>query len=347
MIASLFQLCQERQASDMHLVRDEPPVMRVHGTLYRMDLPALRAPELEGMLLAMLTESQREQFSRYSDVDFAFSLPGSDRYRVNVHRERGAVEAAFRRLPREIPSLEELGLPPVAAGLTRMARGLVLVTGPVGTGKSTTMAAMVNQINNERDGLVVSIEDPIEYVHENKRSIIKQREVTVDTPSFELALKHALRQDPNVIVIGEMRDLETIAIALTAAETGHLVLATLHTPDATQSVQRIIDVFPAHKQNQARTQLAECLQGIIAQLLLPSANGLGRVLACETLVVTPAVRNMIREEQLQQIPTVIQTGGKLGMRTMDKALKQLVDKQAITRDAALSKAKFPEDFDQL
>ena len=250
MLKDLLLLCRERQASDLHLVQGEPPILRIYGKLHRAPFPVLSNAQLNETLVGMMTPTQRELFERVADVDFSYSLPETDRFRVNVHRQRGAVEGAFRRLPAAVPTLKELGLPLVVNEFTRLPSGLVLVTGPVGTGKSTTLAAIIEQINRERSCLVISIEDPIEYQHVNKKAVIKQREISVDTPSFESALRHALRQDPNVLVIGEMRDLETITIALTAAETGHLVLATLHTPDATQSLQRMIDVFP--RKNRAR-----------------------------------------------------------------------------------------------
>jgi twitching motility protein PilT len=270
-----------------------------------------------------------------------------DRYRMNVHYQKGNVEAALRRIPARIPRLEELGLPKVVYDFVRKPNGLVLVTGPTGMGKSTTLAAMINIINEEREEMIVCIEDPIEFVHTNKKSIIKQREVYSDTHSFPEALKRALRQDPNVIVVGEMRDLETIATTITAAETGHLVLATLHTPDAPQTVQRIIDVFSPHQQKQIRVQLADCLQGVISQLLLPRADGKGRVLATEIMVATPGIRNLIREGEIAQIPSLIQMGAQYGMYTMDKCLKVLYKKGIITKEVALSKVKNVMEFESL
>ena len=274
-------------------------------------------------------------------------VPGLDRFRVNVHSQKGSVEAACRRIPLEVPSIESLNLPPIIPELARRPNGLVLVTGPTGMGKTTTLAAMINLINSERDCLVTCIEDPIEFIYTNKKSVIKQREVYADTHSFAQALRHALRQDPNVIVVGEMRDLETIGTALTAAETGHLVLATLHTPDAPQTVSRIIDVFPPHQQQQVKLQLSDCLQGVVSQVLLPHASGKGRVLATEVMVATPGIRNLIREQQIEQIPTMMQTGMQYGMHTMDKSLKELVQKGLITMDMAMSKVKNREEFKQL
>jgi twitching motility protein PilT len=270
-----------------------------------------------------------------------------DRFRVNVHIQRGSVEGAFRRIPLEIPKIEDLALPQIVSDLARKPNGLVLVTGPTGVGKTTTMAAMINLINTERQEMIVSIEDPIEFLHKNKKSIIKQREVFSDTHSFAEALRHALRQDPDVIFVGEMRDLETISTALTAAETGHLVLATLHTPDAPQTIERIIDVFPPFQQQQVKLQLADCLQGVVSQLLLPRSSGIGRVVCTEVMIGTPAIRNLIREQEIEQMPTLIQTGHQFGMRTMDKSLKELYKSGVITYEVALSKAKHVEEFKSL
>jgi len=335
------------QASDLHLLSGEPPAVRVHGVLRRLPLPALQSDELEAMLSETFTEQLRERFAKYHDVDFAVTLPEICRFRVNIHRERGMIGAAFRRLPLVVPSVTELGLSEAAIDLARRPNGLVLVTGAASMGKSTTLAALVNVINHERNCMIISIENPIEFLHVNRNSLIRQREVGVDTPSFAMALKHALRQDPDVIVVGEMRDLETIAITLTAAETGHLVLATLHTPDAPQTIERIIDAFPAHQQEQISLQLANSLRGIIAQQLLPLAAGNGRVLATEVLINTTAVRNLIREQQTTQISSLIQTGAKYGMQTMDKALKELVKSGRITQEMALSRCGYPEDFHRL
>jgi twitching motility protein PilT len=294
-----------------------------------------------------LNNTQKELLEQNLELDFSLSLADMDRFRVNIHIQRGSVEAAFRRVPLKIPTIEDLGLPPLIKDLARKPNGLVLVTGPTGMGKTTTLAAMINLINNERECLIVCIEDPIEFIHTNKNSIIKQREVYADTHSFAEALRHVLRQDPNVIVVGEMRDLETISTALTAAETGHLVLATLHTPDAPQTIERIIDVFAPHQQLQVRLQLADCLQGVVSQLLLPRASGQGRILATEIMVGTPGIRNLIREQEIEQIPTLMQTGSQYGMKTMDKSLKELFQQGLISLDVAMSKVKNPEEFKQL
>ncbi len=346
-IRDLLLLSIEKKASDLHLTEKEPPILRLDGKLNRTNYPALTREDLKRMIYSVLTNNQKEMLEKDLELDFSVALPGMDRFRVNIHIQRGAVEAAFRRVPLKIPSIEQLGLPPIAIDLARKPNGLVLVTGPTGMGKTTTLAAIIDLINNEKECLIICIEDPIEFVHINKKSVVKQREVYTDTHSFAEALRHALRQDPNVIVVGEMRDLETISTALTAAETGHLVLATLHTPDAPQTVERIIDVFPPYQQQQVRLQLANCLQGVVSQLLLPRASGQGRVLATEIMLGTSGVRNLIREQEIEQIPTLMQTGSQYGMKTMDKSLKELYQKGLITLDVAISRVKNPEEFRQL
>lgn len=346
-IKDLLLLCIEKGASDLHITEKEPPILRIDGRLNRTNLSTLTKQDLKKMIYSVLTDPQKEIFERELELDFSLALPGLDRFRVNVHTQKGSVEAAFRRVPLEIPSIQELGLPPIVTDLARKPNGLVLVTGPTGMGKTTTLAAMINLINNERECLIVCIEDPIEFIFANNKSIIKQREVYSDTRSFAEALRHALRQDPNVIVVGEMRDLETISTTLTAAETGHLVLATLHTPDAPQTVERIIDVFPPYQQQQVKLQLADSLQGVVSQLLLPHASGKGRMLATEIMIGTAGVRNLIREQEIEQIPTLMQTGSQYGMKTMDKSLKDLMQKGLITLDVAMSKVKNAEEFKQL
>ncbi|MDD5691875.1 MAG: type IV pilus twitching motility protein PilT [Candidatus Omnitrophica bacterium] len=346
-IHDLLLMCIQKGASDLHVTDNEPPILRIDGRLMRSGLEVLHKDDLKKMIYSVLSNNQKEIFERELELDFSLALPDLDRFRVNIHLQKGSVEAAFRRIPLEIPGIDTLGLPKIAAELARRPNGLVLVTGPTGMGKTTTLAAMVDLINNERECMIMCIEDPIEFVHSNKKSIIKQREVYSDTHSFAQALRHTLRQDPNVIVVGEMRDLETIATALTAAETGHLVLATLHTPDAPQTVSRIIDVFPPHQQQQIRFQLSDCLQGVISQLLLPHASGKGRVLATEVMIATSGIRNLIREQEIEQIPTLMQTGSQHGMHTMDKCLKELFQKQLITLDMAMSKVKNREEFKQL
>jgi twitching motility protein PilT len=320
--------------------------LRIDGNLSRTPLAVLNKQELKKMVYSILTDTQKEIFEKDLELDFSLALPDMDRFRVNVHLQKRTVEAAFRRVPLQIPAMSQLGLPPIVGELARKSNGLVLVTGPTGMGKTTTLAAMIDLINNERESLIICIEDPIEFIYSNKKSIIKQREIYSDTRTFAAALRHALRQDPNVIVVGEMRDLETISTALTAAETGHLVLATLHTPDAPQTIERIIDVFPPYQQQQVKLQLADSLQGVISQLLLPHALGRGRVLACEIMIATPGIRNLIREEEIEQIPTLMQTGFQYGMKTMDKSLKELVRQGLITLDVGMSKAKNLQEFKQ-
>lgn len=346
-IRDLLLMCIEKGASDLHITENEPPILRIDGRLLRTNLDKLDKQNLKKMIHSVLTNSQKEIFERELELDFSLALPDLDRFRVNVHLQKGSVEAAFRHIPVEVPTVAKLGLPAIISDLARKPNGLVLVTGPTGMGKTTTLAAMIDLINSERECMITCIEDPIEFIYINKKSVVKQREVYSDTHSFADALRHALRQDPNVIVVGEMRDLETISTALTAAETGHLVLATLHTPDAPQTISRIIDVFPPHQQTQVKLQLSDCLQGVISQLLLPSASGKGRVLATEIMIATASIRNLIREQQIEQIPTMMQTGLQYGMNTMDSCLKELTQRGLITLDAAMSKVKNREEFKQL
>jgi len=346
-IKELLELCIQKGSSDLHMTENEPPILRIDGKLIRTSLPVLGRQDLKRIIYGVLSNSQKEMFEKDLELDFSLAPPGLDRFRVNIHLQKGSVEGAFRRVPLEIPSIDSLGLPQIISDLARKPNGLVLVTGPTGMGKTTTLATMIDLINRERECLIVCIEDPIEFIHANKKSIVKQREVYADTHSFASALKRALRQDPNVIVVGEMRDLETISTALTAAETGHLVLATLHTPDAPQTIARIIDVFPPYQQTQVKLQLADCLQGVVSQLLLPHASGHGRVLATEIMVATSGIRNLIREQEIAQIPTLMQTGTQYGMKTMDKSLKELTQKGLISLDTALSKVRNPDEFKQL
>ena len=340
----LFELAVKRQASDIHLTEHTPPMIRIDGNLESVNLAPLTRADTKRFVYSLLTDRQKAQFEQELELDISFEVQGLGRFRVNVHFQRGSVEAAFRLVPSTIRSIQELGLPPIVEALARKPNGLVLVTGPTGAGKTTTLAAMVDLINRERRHHIVIIEDPIEYVHQNRLSIIKQREVYSDTKSFANALIRSLRQDPNVIVIGEMRDLETISTALTAAETGHLVLATLHTPDASQTIDRILDVFDPHRQTEIKVQLADSLQGVISQQLLPRQDGPGRLVAYEIMVATPAVRNLIREHAIDQIPTVLQTGGSYGMCTMDACIKALYDKKAISYETALQRLKNIGEF---
>ncbi len=343
-LRELLLLTIQKGASDLHLTENTPPILRIDGVLTRTEFPALNREQLQNIIFENLSDNQRRQFEENKELDFSLAIVGLDRFRVNVHVQRGCVEAAFRRVSLFIPTVEELQLPSIIGDLARKQDGLVLITGATGTGKSTTMASMIDLINKERSCVIVSIEDPIEYVHANKKSIIKQREVYRDTNSFAEALRRCLRQDPDVIVVGEMRDLETISTAITAAETGHLVLATLHTPDAPQTIERIIDVFPPYQQQQVRLQLAAALQAIVSQQLVPRASGKGRVMVPEIMVATSGVRNMIRDRQVEQLRTAIQTGAQYGMKTMDKSLKELYEKGIITYETAITYAHNVEEL---
>ncbi|MCX5681023.1 MAG: type IV pilus twitching motility protein PilT [Candidatus Omnitrophica bacterium] len=346
-LRELLLLAAERHASDLHLTENTPPVLRINGSLVFIDHEPFDRDTLKKMIYELLSDNQKEQFEKKLELDFSVALPGLDRFRANVHMQRGCVEIALRRVPLFVPSTEELGLPAVVREFAAKKDGLILITGPTGTGKTTTLSAIINLINTQRSDLIICIEDPIEYIHENKKSIIKQREVYNDTLSFAEALKRCLRQDPDVIVVGEMRDLETISTALTAAETGHLVLATLHTPDAPQTIERIIDVFPPHQQQQVKIQLSSCLSAVLSQRLLLRKDGSGRVLATEIMIATPGVRHLIREQAIEQIPTAIQTGQKYGMKTMDKSLQELYKADIISYEEAISHAKNPDEFQRL
>ncbi len=346
-LKELLLLTVEKGASDLHITEKEPPILRIDGKLLRTKYPPLSRDDTKRMIYSMLKTAQKEEFEKLLELDISLAIPNLDRFRVNLHMQKGCVEAAFRRVPTTIPDYKGLGLPQIAIDLVKKHNGLVLVTGPTGVGKTTTLACLVDLINTERECVIVSVEDPIEFIHTNKKSVIKQRQLFSDTNSFNEALRHVLRQDPDVIMVGEMRDLETISTTLTAAETGHLVLATLHTPDAPQTIERIIDVFPPHQQMQVKLQLANCLQGVMSQLLLPHISGKGRVLATEIMIGTPGIRNLIREQEIEQIPTLMQTGSQYGMRTMDKSLKELFQKGQISLDVAMSKVKNAEEFRQL
>src|SRR6187549_1819918 len=307
-----------RKASDLHITAGAPPMIRVRGSLVPVEgLPKMTPTDTREIIYAILNTGQRQRLETEWQIDFAYSIPGHARFRVNAYFQRGSLGAAFRLIPAETVPIEKLGLPPVIRGFAKKPRGLVLVTGPTGSGKSTTLASIINEINETRDEHILTIEDPIEFLHNHKKCIVNQRELGADAPSFALGLKAALRQDPDVILVGEMRDMETIGTALTAAETGHLVFATLHTQDAPQTIDRVIDVFPPSQQQQIRIQLAITLQGVVAQQLLPTADGQGRVAAAEVLVVTPAVRNLIREGKTHQVYSAMQAGRKFGMVTME------------------------------
>jgi twitching motility protein PilT len=334
-------------ASDLHVTVGVPPMVRVNGKVQPLDYPPFTPNRTREILYDILTDDQRQRLESEWELDFAYTLPRTARFRVNVYFQRGSMGAAFRTIPHEIKSFNELGLPKTIEDMTEKPRGLVLVTGPTGSGKSTTLASMIDKINSERHEHIMSVEDPIEFLHRHKKCIVNQREVNQDTKSFARALKHVLRQDPDVILVGEMRDLETIHLAVSAAETGHLVFGTLHTQDAPQTVDRIIDVFPAHQQAQIRTQLANALEGIVTQTLLPRRDGKGRVVACEILVPTPGVRNLIREGKNHQIYSAMQTGGKFGMQTMDAALVDLMRRGLISREEAEKRSSNPEEMNRL
>ncbi|MBA2581671.1 MAG: type IV pilus twitching motility protein PilT [Thermoleophilaceae bacterium] len=335
------------KASDLHLTAGAPPMVRKRGALSPLDYPALGPQDTREIIYSILTNDQRQRLETDWQIDFAYSIPGHARFRVNAYFQRASLGAAFRMIPSEMPALEQLGLPPVVAEFTKKPRGFVLVTGPTGSGKSTTLAAMIDRINRERHEHIMTVEDPIEFLHSHKSCIVNQRELGGDTPSFGLALKGALRQDPDVILVGEMRDLETISTALTAAETGHLVFATLHTQDTAQTVDRVVDVFPPEQQHQVRVQLSIALQGIVSQTLLPTADGQGRAVAAEILVPTPAIRNLIREGKTHQIYSALQTGGAVGMQTMDAALAALVRAGKISRELAEARSSTPEELRRL
>ncbi|MCQ9207893.1 MAG: type IV pilus twitching motility protein PilT [Omnitrophica bacterium] len=343
-LASLLKEAQQKNASDLHITENTPPIFRIDGKLIFTDYNKIDREETKDMVYSILNDEQKKIFEKNLELDLSLTMPGIQRVRINVHMQRGSVEAAFRLVSLRIRSIRELGLPTIVEDLARKPYGLVLITGPTGTGKTTTLAAMTDLINNEKEHLIVVIEDPIEYMHVNKKSVIKQREVYSDTHSFSEALKHALRQDPDVIVVGEMRDLETISTVLTAAETGHLVLATLHTPDAPQTIDRIIDVFPPYQQRQIMVQLSNSLLGVVAQRLLPRKDMSGRVAATEVMIATSAIRNLIRENETEQMPTLIQTGLQYGMHTMDRSLKQLYDQGMISRESAVTFAKDLSEF---
>ncbi|HEX9377271.1 MAG TPA: type IV pilus twitching motility protein PilT [Actinomycetota bacterium] len=347
-ILELLKAVVDTSASDLHLIGGTKPLLRVHGEIEAQERwPVLAPQDLERMLHSIITESQRARLEEELELDCAYSVPGSARFRVNIYYQRGSLGAAFRIIPYNIQSVSELGLPKAVSDLARVRRGLVVVTGPTGSGKSTTLAAMVDIVNNERRGHILTVEDPIEFLHRHRRSAVSQREVGPDTRGFANALKHALRQDPDVILVGEMRDLETISTAITAAETGHLVFATLHTQDAPQTVDRIIDVFPSSQQQQIRVQLAITLQGVVAQQLIPNDEGTGRVAASEVLIVTPAVRNLIREGKTHQIYSAMQAGRKFGMSTMDSSLATLVAEGRITQAAAFQHAFNPDELSRI
>jgi twitching motility protein PilT len=346
--AELLMEVIARRASDLHISAGARPTIRVRGRLVPLEeYPVLSTTDTREIVYSILTNDQRQRLETDWQIDLAYAIPGHARFRVNAYFQRAAIGAAFRLIPFSITSIDELGLPPVIHDFAKKPRGLVLFTGPTGSGKSTSLAAIIDEINDTREDHILTIEDPIEFLHNHKRCLVNQRELGADASSFAAGLKAALRQDPDVILVGEMRDLETISTALTAAETGHLVFATLHTQDAPQTIDRIIDVFPAAQQGQVRVQLSVALQGIVTQTLLPTADGSGRVAACEVLVPTAAVRNLIREGKTHQIYSVMQTGSATGMQTMDSALAALVRQGKITRSLAESRSSTPDELRRL
>ena len=346
--ATLHQLLKtlvERGGSDLHLTTNSPPMIRVDGDLTPLDYPPLTVPETKQLVYSILTDVQKHRFEENLELDLSFGVKGLARFRGNVFLQRGAVSAVFRQIPYEILGFRELGVPPIVETLCNKPRGLVLVTGPTGSGKSTTLATMIDKINREQPRHIVTIEDPIEFLHTHKRCIVNQRELHADTHSFPNALRAVLREDPDVVLVGEMRDLETIECALRIAETGHLTLATLHTNSAVQTMNRVIDVFPASQQSQVRAQLSFVLEGILCQSLLPRASGKGRCMAMEVLVPTPAIRNLIREDKLHQIYSMMQTGqNKYGMQTFNQALATLVYRRVISQELAVSVSSFPDEL---
>jgi len=347
-LTDLLLYVLEFGCSDLHLTAGAHPTVRSSGQLLQLDeFPVMLPQTLQKTLYAIMSGKQREVFEDTFELDFAYSLPGRARFRVNVYRQRDSLGAVFRLIPHEIKRLEDLGVPPSVSALAHLPRGLVLVTGPTGSGKSTTLAGIVDLANRTRAEHIMTIEDPIEFLHSHKRSLVNQRELGTDTWSFKNALKHVLRQDPDIILVGELRDLETIEMALTAAETGHLVMATLHTQDAAQTVDRVIDVFPPSQQQQVRVQLAGALQGVVCQQLVKTADGRGRAVAVEVMTATPAIRNLIREGKTHQIYSALQAGSAHGMQTMDSSLAALVREGRIRLDSALEKCHHVEDFNRL
>src|SRR4249919_1782120 len=335
-LPDLLKTMVEMDGSDLHIATNTPPQIRVHGHLHRLDLPELQPADSKQLVYSVLTDAQKKRFEESLELDFSFGIKGLARFRCNVFNQRGAVAAVYRLIPEKIRSFSDLGLPPVLATLAERPRGLVLVTGPTGSGKSTTLAAMLDKINCERHDHILTIEDPIEYIHQHKNCLVNQREVHSDTDSFSMALRAALREDPDIVLIGEMRDLETVEAALKIAETGHLTFGTLHTNSAAQTINRIIDIFPAGQQSQIRTQLSLVLEGIVCQALLPRADGKGRVASLEILVPTPAIRNLIRDDKVHQIYGAMQAGQeKLGMQTANQSLVSLHQRRLINLETAL------------
>jgi len=350
-MANLHQLLKamiEKGGSDLHITTSSPPQLRIDGKLQPLKMPPLAPPETKQLCYSVLTDAQKHKFEETNELDLSFGVRGLSRFRANIFMQRGAVAGAFRAIPYKIKTFEELGLPRVVTDLTKKPRGLILVTGPTGSGKSTTLATIIDKINTERQEHIVTIEDPIEYLHPHKGCVVNQREVGADTSSFKNALKYILRQDPDVVLLGEMRDLETIEAALTVAETGHLAFATLHTNSCVQTINRVVDVFPAYQQPQVRAQLSFVLEGVLSQTLLPRANGPGRALALEVMVPNPAIRNLIREDKIHQIYSQMQIGqDKFGMQTMNQALAGLYLKRLISMDDAIARSSDPDELRNL
>ncbi len=338
-ITELLKFSVENKASDLHLSAGMPPVIRVDGFMRKLDIPALEHKDVHAMIYDIMNDKQRSIFDEYLETDFSFEIPGLARFRVNAFNHNRGAGGVFRTIPSRVFSLEELGMPQSFQDIAEAPRGLVLITGPTGSGKSTTMAAMLNHINMHRNDHIITIEDPIEFVHQSEKCLINQREVHRDTLGFNNALRSALREDPDIILVGEMRDLETIRLALTAAETGHLVFATLHTTSAPKTIDRIVDVFPAGEKSMVRSMLSESLKAVISQMLIKRTDGQGRVAAHEIMITTPAIRNLIREDKIAQMKSSIQTGRVQGMQTMDQSLKELLTDGLINKDDALAKAE--------
>jgi twitching motility protein PilT len=350
-MANLHQLLKamiEKGASDLHITTSTPPQLRIDGKLVPLKMPPLSPPETKQLCYSILTDAQKHKFEETNELDLSFGVRGLSRFRANIFTQRGAVAGAFRAIPYQIKSFEDLGLPKVITELVRKPRGLILVTGPTGSGKSTTLASMIDFINTERNEHIVTIEDPIEYLHPHKNCVVNQREVGADTKSFQNALKYILRQDPDVVLVGEMRDLETIEAALTVSETGHLCFATLHTNSAVQTINRIVDVFPPYQQSQVRAQLSFVLEGVLCQALIPRANGPGRAMALEVMVPNPAIRNLIREDKVHQMYSQMQIGqDKFGMQTMNQSLASLYGRRMISLEDAMGRSSDGEELKTL
>src|SRR6516164_4021193 len=347
-LPELLKIVVDRDGSDLHISTNTPPQVRIHGHLERLAMPEMNPSDTKQLVYSVLTDSQKKRFEETLELDFSFGIRGLARFRCNLFNQRGAVGAVYRLIPEKIRSFGELGLPQVLATLAERPRGLVLVTGPTGSGKSTTLAAMLDKINTERHDHILTIEDPIEYIHPHKNCLVNQREVHSDTNSFANALRAALREDPDIVLIGEMRDLETVEAALKIAETGHLTFGTLHTNSAAQTINRIIDIFPANQQSQIRTQLSLVLEGIVCQALLPKADGKGRVVSLEIMVPTPAIRNLIRDDKIHQIYGAMQTGQeKLGMQTANQSLASLYQKRLITLETAMDSSSNRDELQDM